>query len=29
VKVTEGLLLNGPIGRFKLQTWLLTMGITE
>lgn len=28
-KVTEGLLLNGPIGKFKLQTWLLTMGIQE
>lgn len=28
-KVTEGMLLNGPIGKFKIQTWLLTMGITE
>lgn len=27
--VTEGLLLNGPIGKFKLQTWLLTMGIQD
>ena len=28
-RVTEGLLLNGPFGKFKIQTWLLTMGITE
>lgn len=28
-KVTEGMLLNGPIGKFKIDTWLLTMGIKE
>jgi flavodoxin len=28
-KVTEGLLLNGQIGKFKLETWLLTMGIKD
>lgn len=28
-KVTEGLLLNGQIGKFKLETWLLTMRIMD
>ena len=28
-KVTEGMLLNGTISRFKIQTWLLTIGISE